>query len=153
MNDNREPVIAPRGSALSPFRHGIFRSVWIATLASSFGGMIQGVGAAWMMVALAASAQMVTLVQASITLPIVMLALVAGALADAFDRRKLMIVAQAFMLVVSTALAAAASLDWVTPWLLLLFTFLIGCGAALNAPAWQARSEEHTSELQSLMRN
>src|SRR3546814_19584349 len=91
-----------------------------------------------MMVALAASAQMVTLVRASITLPIVMLALVAGALADAFDRRKLMIVAQAFMLVVSPALAAAAYLDWVTPWLLLLFTFLLGCGAALNAPAWQA---------------
>src|SRR3546814_6875183 len=91
-----------------------------------------------MMVALAASAQMVTLVRASITRPIVMLALVAGALADAFDRRKLMIVAQAFMLVLSPALAAAAYLDWVTPWLLLLLTFLIGCGAALNAPAWQA---------------
>lgn len=138
MNESRKPAAVRRGSALSPFRHTIFRSVWIATLASSFGGMIQGVGAAWMMVALAASAQMVTLVQASITLPIVMLSLVAGALADAFDRRKLMIVAQVFMLVVSTALAAAAYLDRVTPWLLLLFTFLIGCGAALNAPAWQA---------------
>ena len=143
MSDDRQPGMAspaaePAGSALSPFGHSIFRSVWIATLASSFGGMIQGVGAAWMMVALAASAQMVTLVQASITLPIVMLSLVAGALADAFDRRKLMITAQVFMLVVSTALAVAAYLDWVTPWLLLTFTFLIGCGAALNAPAWQA---------------
>lgn len=128
----------PPPSALAPFRHGIFRSVWVATLASSFGGMIQGVGAAWMMVALAASAQMVTLVQASITLPIVVLALLAGALADAYDRRKLMIAAQVFMLVVSTALAVTAYLGLVTPWLLLLFTFLIGCGAALNAPAWQA---------------
>src|SRR3546814_9201737 len=98
MSDIAEPAAERPGSALSPFRHTIFRSVWIATLASSFGGMIQGVGAAWMMVALAASAQMVTLVQASITLPIVLLSLVAGALADAFDRRKLMIVAQAFML-------------------------------------------------------
>src|SRR3546814_2789845 len=121
MNDNREPVIAPRGSALSPFRHGIFRSVWIATLASSFGGTIQGVGAAWMMVALAAPAQMVTLVQASITLPIVMLALVAGALADSFDRRMLMIVAQVFMLVVSPALALVAYFDRVQPCLLMLF--------------------------------
>ena len=125
-------------SGLAPFRHAIFRSVWIATLVSSFGGMIQGVGAAWMMVTLGASPQMVTLVQASITLPIVLLALVAGALADGFDRRKLMIAAQLFMLAVSSALAAAAYLGFVTPWLLLSFTFLIGCGAALNAPAWQA---------------
>ena len=138
MNERGEPVAAAPATGLSPFRYPIFRSVWVATLASSFGGMIQGVGAAWMMVLLAAPPQMVTLVQASITLPIVMLALVAGALADSFDRRILMIVAQVLMLVVSTALAVAAYLDLVTPWLLLLFTFLIGCGAALNAPAWQA---------------
>src|SRR3546814_12246634 len=107
MNDNREPVIAPRGSALSPFRPGIFRSVWIATLASSFGGMIQGVGAARMMVALAASAPMVTLVQASITLPITMRALVVGALGAAFPRSKLMLVATALTPDSSTASAAA----------------------------------------------
>src|SRR5690606_8549138 len=81
---------------------------------------------------------MVTLVQASITLPIVLLALMAGALADAFDRRLLMLAAQAFMLVVSAALAVSAYLGLATPWLLLFFTFLIGCGAAINAPAWQA---------------
>lgn len=62
MNDQPQADPAPPASALAPFRHDIFRSVWIATLASSFGGMIQGVGAAWMMVALGASAQMVTLV-------------------------------------------------------------------------------------------
>jgi MFS family permease len=138
MSNGPDQPVAPSPAALSPFRHAIFRSVWIATLVSSFGGMIQGVGAAWMMVDLAASPQMVTLVQASITLPIVLLALIAGALADSFDRRRLMIAAQAFMLVVSTTLAATAYLGLVTPWLLLLFTFLIGCGAALNAPAWQA---------------
>ena len=128
----------PPLSALSPFRYRIFRLVWIATLISSFGGMIQGVGAAWMMVALAQSPQMVTLVQASITLPIVLLSLIAGALADSFDRRKLMLLAQLFMFVASTALAVTAYFGLVTPWLLLMFTFLIGCGAALNAPAWQA---------------
>lgn len=138
MNESRERLAAPPASALSPFGHRIFRSVWIATLASSFGGMIQGVGAAWMMVSLGASPQMITLVQASITLPIVVLALVAGALADAFDRRRLMLISQIFMFSVSTGLAAFAYLDLITPWLLLLFTFLIGCGAALNAPAWQA---------------
>lgn len=134
MNDSPRPAT----SALSPFQHPIFRSVWIATLASSFGGMIQGVGAAWEMVALGAPPQMITLVQASITLPIVILALVAGALADAYDRRKIMLVAQVSMLVVSSMLSVAAYMNVVTPWLLLLFTFLIGCGAALNAPAWQA---------------
>ena len=99
--------MSERQGAFAPFRHRIFRSVWIATLASSFGGMIQGVAAAWLMVALAASAQMVTLVQASIALPIVILSLVAGALADAFDRRLLMLAAQVLMLVVSTVLAAS----------------------------------------------
>ncbi len=135
--DTGDPLPPPT-SAFSPFRHPVFRSVWIATLASSFGGMIQGVGAAWMMVNLGASPQMVTLVQASITLPIVLLALVAGALADAFDRRVLMLAAQVFMLLVSAALAVSAYLGLATPWLLLFFTFLIGCGAAINAPAWQA---------------
>lgn len=138
MNDDRELAGESGASPFSPFHHGVFRSVWIATIVSSFGGMIQGVGAAWMMVGLAASAQMVTLVQAAVALPIVILSLVAGALADILDRRLLMIVAQTLMLVVSVALAALAWLDLVTPWVLLLLTFLIGCGAALNAPAWQA---------------
>lgn len=138
MMNNGQATAEASASAFEPFRHKIFRSVWIATLASSFGGMVQGVGAAWMMVALGAPAQMVTLVQAAITLPIVVFALLAGALADAFDRRMLMIAAQVFMLVMSTALAAFAYLGLLTPGMLLLFTFLIGCGAALNAPAWQA---------------
>lgn len=124
--------------APSPFRIAIFRDVWIANLASRFGGLVQSVGASWMMLQLAASPTMVGLVQASTTLPIVIFALVAGAAADTYDRRKLMIAAQIFMLVVSVALTALAWRGMMTPWLLLLFTFLIGCGAALNGPAWQA---------------
>ncbi|HZD52142.1 MAG TPA: MFS transporter, partial [Woeseiaceae bacterium] len=126
------------GSALSPFRYGIFRSVWIANLVSQFGGLIQVVGASWLMLSIAESAEMVTLVQSSTTLPIVIFALLAGAFADNFDRRGVMIAAQVFMLVVSVALATCAYLDLITPWLLLVFTFLIGCGAAFNGPAWQA---------------
>lgn len=133
-----EPASEPSPTGLSPFRSRIFRAIWIATLVSSFGGMVQGVGAAWMMMALGAQPMLVTLVQASITLPIVILSLVAGALADSFNKRAMMIAAQVFMLFVSTALAIAAYLELVTPLLLLGFTFLIGCGAALNAPAWQA---------------
>ncbi len=127
-----------RRAALGPFRHPVFRSVWLASMASNFGGLIQSVGAAWLMTSLAASADMVALVQASATLPIMMLSLLAGAVADNLDRRRVMLAAQAFMLTVSVALSAAAWMGLLTPWLLLVFTFLIGCGLAMNGPAWQA---------------
>ncbi len=105
---------------------------------SNLGGMIQSVGASWMMLSIAKSADMVALVQASVTLPIMLLSLVAGAVADNLDRRRVMLAAQSFMMVVSVALSVCAWSGLITPWLLLLFTFLIGCGAAFNAPAWQA---------------
>lgn len=127
-----------RVSALSPFQHGVFRAVWSASLVSNLGGLIQGVGAAWMMTQIATSSYQVALVQASTTLPIMLFALVAGAIADSFNRRKVMLVAQAFMLVVSGFLMAFTYLDLLTPWLLLAFTFLIDCGTALNSPSWQA---------------
>lgn len=131
-----------QSSALSPFGHPVFRGVWIANLVSQFGGLIQVVGASWMMLSIAESAEMVTLVQTSTALPIVIFALLAGALADNFDRRGIMITAQVFMLVISAGLALCAHLGLVTPWLLLAFTFLIGCGVAFNGPAWQASVAE-----------
>lgn len=125
-------------SPLAPLRHGIFRAVWFASLASNFGGLIQSVGASWMMTSIADSADMVALVQASTTLPIMLFSLAAGAIADNYDRRRIMLVAQIFLVVVSIGLAASAFLGLVTPWSLLTFTFLIGCGTALNGPAWQS---------------
>jgi len=125
-------------SALAPFRHGIFRAVWAASLVSNFGGLIQGVGAAWMMTTIATSSYQVALVQASTTLPIMLFALVAGAIADSFNRRKVMLVAQTFMLVVSLLLTLFTWYGWITPWTLLAFTFLIDSGTALNSPSWQA---------------
>ncbi|BCG86110.1 MFS transporter [Mesorhizobium sp. 113-3-9] len=125
-------------SALAPFRHGIFRAVWSASLVSNFGGLIQGVGAAWMMTTIATSPYQVALVQASTTLPIMLFALVAGAIADSFDRRKVMLVAQTFMLVVSVLLTVFTWYGLITPWTLLAFTFLIDSGTALNSPSWQA---------------
>ncbi|MCZ8544435.1 MFS transporter [Mesorhizobium qingshengii] len=125
-------------SALAPFRHGIFRAVWAASLVSNFGGLIQGVGAAWMMTTIATSSYQVALVQASTTLPIMLFALVAGAIADSFDRRKVMLVAQTFMLVVSVLLTLFTYSGLITPWTLLAFTFLIDSGTALNSPSWQA---------------
>lgn len=122
----------------SPLSIPIFRAIWIASMASNFGGLIQSVGASWMMTSLAASPQMIALVQASTTLPIMLLSLWAGAVADNLDRRRVMLAAQSFMLVVSVALAVCAWMGLLSPWLLLSFTFLIGCGTAINGPAWQA---------------
>ncbi len=129
---------AERVSALAPFRYPIFRAVWSANLVSNFGGLIQGVGAAWMMTSIATSSYQVALVQASTTLPIMLFALVAGAIADGFDRRKVMLTAQSFMLIVSVLLAIFTYLGLMTPWTLLAFTFLIDSGTALNSPSWQA---------------
>jgi len=133
------PETAPRvrTGALAPLNHPVFRAVWITSLVTNFGGLIQSVGAAWMMSSIA-SAQMVALVQASVTLPIMLLSLAAGALADTVDRRKIMLAAQTFMLLVSAGLAVMTYLGLITPWVLLSFTFLIGCGVAFNGPAWQA---------------
>jgi MFS family permease len=127
-----------RSSPLAPFRNGIFRAVWTASLASNFGGLIQTVGAAWMMTSIATSSDMVALVQASTSLPIMLFSLASGAIADSFDRRRIMLAAQTFLLIVSGLLTLVAYLGFITPWLLLTFTFLIGCGTALNNPSWQA---------------
>jgi MFS family permease len=133
-----DPLPPARAGALAPLRYGTFRAIWLASLASNLGGLIQAVAAAWLMTTIAASADMVALVQASTTLPIMLFSLVAGAVADSFDRRRVMLTAQCFMLAVSTALALTAWAGVITPWMLLGFTFLIGCGTALNNPSWQA---------------
>ncbi|MDB5474310.1 MAG: transporter [Devosia sp.] len=130
--------MAERSSMLAPFLHETFRLLWLATLVSNLGGLVQSVGAGWLMTTLTDSHNMVALVQASTTLPIMVFSLAAGALADNFDRRTVMLIAQTGMMIVSLLLAAMAFGGWLSPWLLLAFTFLIGCGTALFNPSWQA---------------
>ncbi len=130
--------MAYTSSTFSPLRHETYRTIWFASLASNFGGLIQAVGAAWMMTVITSSEDMVALVQTSTALPIMLFSLISGALADNYDRRRIMLTAQSAMLVVSILLTACAILGWITPGLLLFFTFLIGCGTALNNPSWQA---------------
>ena len=127
-----------RPSVLAPFRHETFRLLWLATLVSNLGGLVQSVGAGWMMTTLTTSHNMIALVQASTTLPIMVFSIAAGALADNFDRRTVMLIAQSGMMVVSLTLAVMAFFGLLNPWLLLTFTFLIGCGTALFNPSWQA---------------
>ena len=130
--------MSQRASALAPFQHTTFRALWSATLVSNLGGLIQTVGAGWMMTTISDSQNMVALVQASTALPVMVFSLAAGALADNFDRRRIMLTAQVLMLLVSLALAIFAYQNLLSPWLLLTFTFLIGCGGALHNPSWQA---------------
>src|SRR3712207_6784125 len=137
-----EPPPAPASSAFSPFRSRIFLAMWIASLLSNFGSLIQNVGATWLMTSLAPSADMVALVQVSTVLPIVLFSLPAGAAADVWDRRVIMLLAQSAMLAVSAVLAVLAWLGQVTPWLLVALTFLLGTGAALYGPAWQSSVRE-----------
>jgi len=125
-------------SPLILFRNQTFRSLWIAALASNFGGLVQAVGAAWLMTSLSESQNMVALVQGSVALPIMIFSLLAGVFADNFDRRRVMLIAQSFMFCVAVLLTFMAFEGWLTPWLLLAFTFSIGCGTALHNPSWQA---------------
>lgn len=127
-----------KNTTLAPFKNAAFRSLWSATLVSNLGGLIQTVGAGWLMTLITTSNSMVGLVQGATTLPVVIFSLMAGALADNFNRRQIMLSAQAMMMMVSIALAILTYMGLITPWLLLIFTFLIGCGSALYNPPWQA---------------
>ena len=127
-----------RATTLAPFGSRTFAKIWTASLVSNFGSLIQAVGASWLMTSLAASADLVALVQASTSLPIMLLALPSGAIADIWDRRAIMLIAQTAMLLVSITLAVMTFLGHLTPWSLLTMTFLIGCGTALYGPAWQS---------------
>jgi MFS family permease len=131
-----------RGATLAPFRHRVFAIFWWASLASSFGSLIQTVGATWQMALIAPGPDQVALVQAVGALPFFFLSLVAGALADNYDRRLLMLCSQLLALGASLALAVVAFTGAMTPPVLLALTFFIGCGAAAFAPAWQASIAE-----------
>src|SRR5438105_733667 len=96
------------------------------------------VGAGWLMTSLSSSPSMVALVEAADTLPVMLLALPAGAIADIVDRRRLLMAVQVYFLIVIGALALLTALDMTTPWGLLAFTFAVGVGTAITMPAWAA---------------
>src|SRR5262249_39906949 len=129
-------------SAWALLRTPLFRALWIASLTSSIGTWMHEVGAAWLMTSLTLSPVMVALMQTAASLPIVLLALPAGAVADMLDRRRMLLFTQGWMLASAAALGVFTVLGATTPWLLLIFTFALGAGAAMNAPAWQATTPE-----------
>ena len=125
-------------SSVAPFRVGSFRTLWIASVFSAVGSFIQTVAGSWLMFELTRSNTWVGLMVASSTLPLLFFALAAGALADMFDRTKLMLTAQIIMGASALAMAIFTAADSITPGLLLGLGLVLGTGAALNLPTWQA---------------
>ncbi|MFG2356314.1 MFS transporter [Streptomyces sp. NPDC048521] len=130
----------PSESPWAPLAARVFRALWIAQLVSNVGSWMQTVGAQWLLIG--SDAALLTLVQTASSLPVVLLALPAGVVADRFDRRSVLLAAQGAMLTVSTVLTVLAFTGALTPTLLLALTFLLGCGTALMGPAWQAIQPE-----------
>ncbi|HEY3230044.1 MAG TPA: MFS transporter, partial [Roseiflexaceae bacterium] len=125
-------------SAWGPLARPVFRALWIAALASNIGTLMQGVAAAWLMTSLTTSPVPVALLTTMANLPLFLVGLPAGALADVVDRRWLVLATQGWMLAVAAILGGLAAIGWVTPGILLALTFFLSLGGALSAPAWLA---------------
>ena len=125
-------------SAFAPLANRAFLGIWIANLLSNIGGWMQTTGAAWEMTSMTKEPIFVALLAASGTLPMFLFCFFAGILADRFDRRRYLIGCQIWMMAVASVLALLAFLGKLDPWSLLLLTFCIGIGNAMNAPAWHA---------------
>jgi predicted MFS family arabinose efflux permease len=132
-----QPVVI-HDSVLSPLREPLFRSLWIAAVISYTGSWMQNVATGWLMTSLTSSPMWVALVQVAVSLPVLLIALPAGALADIFDRRKFLLFTQSLMVAAATILGVMTLTGTVTPQILLVFTFLLGVGAVMNDPAWQS---------------
>ena len=125
-------------SAVEPLRYPHFRWLWAGNVFSASGTFVQSVAGSWLMFELTGSNTWVGLIVASATLPLLFFSLTAGALADMFDRAKLMLIAQGIMGGAALAMAILTYLDLMTAGLLLALGLLLGTGLALNIPAWQA---------------
>lgn len=126
----------------TPLAQPTFRSLWLAILVGNIGTWVHDVAATWVMAENTGSPLMVALVQSATTLPVVLLAIIAGALADIVDRRRYLILAQLWMFGVAGVLALLAHLGSLGPWTLIALTFALGIGAAMAMPAQQATTPE-----------
>jgi MFS family permease len=129
-------------SLWSPLRQTAFLGLFSPAFTSNIGTWIQNAAAPWLMTSLAPNALMVGLVQTLSGLPVFLVIIPAGALADLADRRRLLLFAQGWMFVTVALLGWLTVEGAMTPWVLLLLTFVVGIGAALNGPAWQASLPE-----------
>jgi MFS family permease len=131
-----------RDSLLAPLALPAFRAIWAANIVSNIGTLMQSVGAAWLMTSLTSSTTLVGLVQTASTLPVFLVGLVAGALADLADRKALLFWSQAWMLLMAALLGVLTQLGYASPWVLLALIFGLGLGGAISLPAWQATVQD-----------
>ncbi|MET0930442.1 MAG: MFS transporter [Aeromicrobium sp.] len=146
MRSTRMPK-AP-SPAWAPLHNRVYRVLFIAQLVSNIGLWMQTVGAQWFLVEHHSSATLIALVQTASLLPSLFLALPAGGLADLLDRRRLLIVVSTYTVIAAATTTILALTDVLTPTMLLGMTFLLGCGSALSAPAWQAIQPELVTKEQ-----
>ncbi|XVV10211.1 MFS transporter [Actinoplanes sp. CA-131856] len=125
-------------SIWAPLRRRAFRWLWLGMMVSTVGTWMQTVGAQWLLVDAPNAAVLVSLVQAASTLPVMLLALPGGVLADSFDRRWLLLTVQAYFLVVASLLVVLTVLGEMPSSLLLALTFALGAGVAVQHPGWQS---------------
>src|SRR3954465_3187123 len=142
MTDQPKRSRLPTEGIMAPLRHAVFRRIWFASLVSNLGILIQGVGAAWAMTQMPSSADKVALVQTALMLPIMLIAMPAGAVADMYDRRVVALISLSIGLSGAVTLTVLSWLGLVTPDLLLALCFVVGSGMALFGPAWQASVSE-----------
>src|SRR5258707_11166505 len=137
---NSEPLVAVASSStgFAPLKIPLFRDRWIASTVSSVGTWMQDTAGTWLMTSLTSSPLLIALMQTAASLPVLLLGLLAGATADIFDRRKLLIFWQAWMLASVGILAILTFVGYVSPWALLAFTFLLNIGSAMYNPALDA---------------
>jgi MFS family permease len=139
VSDGATSAEQPSGaSPLGPFRHPVYAVIWIATVVANIGSWMYTAAAGWLMTSLDPSPLMVSLVQVADGLPMLLLAIPAGALADIVDKRRLLIGVEIGIALVSTTFAVLVWFNLVHAVTLLSFMFLIGAGAALTAPSWQS---------------
>lgn len=138
MSDETPVTPAPRLSPFAPFETPVFRMLWLAWLAANITMWMNDVAAAWLMTTLTTSTTMVALVQAASTLPVFLLGLPSGALADILDRRRYFASTQLWVTVNALVLAAVSMADAMSAPLLLALTFTNGIGLALRWPVFAA---------------
>ncbi len=129
-------------SPWAPLATPIFRLFWIASVVSNLGTWIHEIGAGWLMTSLDASPEMVAAVRVAMALPMTVLAIPAGVLADRIDRRRLLILTQLAMLSTTSVLATLTLTGVITSWLLLALTFTMGLGMVLHILTWQSTIPE-----------
>jgi MFS family permease len=144
----REKTLARRNSGGfgAPLRVSMFRNLLVADFVSDIGTFMQNVGAAWLMLSLGAGPGYVALTQTAASLPYFLLALPAGSAGDIFDRRKLVLYTEAWMMAVALILAVLTISGFMTPWLLLALTFALSAGDAFETPTWRAILPEVVSK-------